>query len=388
MEILKGIVGPYKDPTESGRMNVLFKGRKGYVEVIYTSPYFARYYHGVFAPPAEHSEILAFYDGTNYYYLSTVVNHSEFMGQTATEEDGSPAKLSSEYNAYTPSGNPAVMTFKNEQDAGMKISNYYYKASPPSTETKIVSNVSIKSSTNNRLILGDGPDLDCVMLKNKHGDGLTIGSTLTGFAPLKNVPYSERSVVINTLNSQTCVVENGEYQIRVNEGRDITVRNDSKGLYGFYIPDPTVIGAINPALMYGNINLISKWRDINIFTDNPVPLPNSNIFISTQGGVVQISSGGGVKIFSNNPGFKVTVQSAGGIDLLSTVGDINIEATTGNVNIKGGINTNVEGAAQLNAYGLGATNLGALTPLTLNSNAPTPVTPVVPSIPQFNVYGK
>jgi len=399
MQILKGVVGPHKDFSKSGKLRVQLtwpSKRDEMVEVFYTSPNYSTNYYGIFAPPPEHSLVLIAYDGKDYYYLSTVVDHSKHLGAVSKTEDGKFAPVYNETKFYTPSGQPAAMFFKNHRDAGLKITSYYAENEPT------VNNVTLKSTTNHELVLSDSPDMDCVILRNKHGDGMTIGGEVTEYAPKKNIPIIERSITLKSLNSHRCVVDQGEYSVTIVDGRDITLRNESRGSNGFYVPDPTQIGPINPLKMYGNINLISKFRDINIYTDNPPPVAggispatvnvDSNIYISTNNqvplqGMIQINANGDVKIFGRTG--RVLIQSAGDIDLTSELGNVNIQALVGEVNIKSGTQTNIGATTTLNAYGLGETNLGAGTPLYLNKagNSPSVDLPTV-ELPAFNAYGK
>ena len=202
----------------------------------------------------------------------------------------------------------------------------------------------------------------------------------------------------SSLNSHRCVVQNGEYSLTVNNGRDITIRNNSVGTHGFYFPNPLDPNLkMSPLLHFGNINLISKWRDINIYTDNPAYLPPgfpSNIYISTDKGFIQLKSTGDVNIYSNLG--KVVVQGQLGIDLIATTGDINLHAQAGNVNIKSNLDTNIAATLNLNAEGVTSTNLGSGSPLHLNKPAGSGATTATVDMPiatpellqKYNVYGK
>lgn len=380
MEILKAIVEPYRSFDPENIINAVLLPGPVNIKVKYTSPNHQRYFYGLFAPPTVGSEILVYSDNSEYYYLTTIVGHGEMLGKISKDIEGNAAPLYSDRKMFDPFGNPTAMFFKNHKDAGLKIQNYYAQGEP------IVNQVELKSSKNQQIILSDSPQANGVIIKNSPGDYICLGGPVQiPYTPNPTKGYIPRGMEINTFGTQQCIVGHGSYKIQVTEGRDITLTNTSEGLYKLKNLSESSTGG-DPGLMWGNINLISKWRDINIFTDNPSPnAANSNIFISTQKGIVQINSGGDIKLFSK---FKVTVQAESGIDLLSTGGDINIEATGGNVNIKGGINTNVEGTTQLNAYGFVATNLGALTPLTLNSVTQTALPSLSEVAPRKNAYGR
>lgn len=382
MEILIGTVGPYTDTeTNSGRMNVNFGGST-YVPVIYTSPNHSRYQHGFFAPPEIHSKVLVAFDGNQYYYISTIVDWPDAFGAVATDKTGRRLPLYSD-KVHDTSGRPCSMMMKNSMDAGIKIDSIY-------EADALVNGVTVKSSQGHKLVLSDSAKSDAIFLQNKDNDGIVISGG-------SSEPYAGGCIKITATNSHSCVVKHGDYQVKVNDGRDITLRNDSKGMYAYYVPDPITNPApvgINPALQYGNINLISKFRDINIYTDVPVAQkailpPNfSNIFISTNQGMVQINSNGDVKIFSNTGG--VTVQSLGDINLVSTGGAINLQSTLG-INLNTLADININATQNLNAQGTISTNLGSGSPLHLNKARgaiPAPPAPIPPELPTLNVYGK
>lgn len=382
MEIFKAIVEPYRPGDPENIINAVLLPGPVTIKVKYTSPNHQRYYYGFYAPPPVGSEILVAYekDTTEYFYLSTIVDHGTSLGQVSKDSFGNPANLYSEYKYVDPSGNPTAMFFKNHKDAGLKIQNYFTPGEP------IANQVTLKSSARHQLLLSDGPGGNCVILQNADGDNITIGGDIT--LPYKpSLPYICRGITINSQNTQQCLVTNGSFEVKVTNGREITLQNESRGDYALYIPNPTESPAGNPLLRYGNINLKTSYRDINIFTDNPIPgLVNSNVYISTQAGLIQLNSGGEVKIFANTG--KVTVQALNGIDMHAITGDINIEAKAGNVNIRSGLATNIGATTQLNAYGLATTNLGAGTPLNLNTTTQTGIPPLPGELPRLNVYGK
>lgn len=391
MEIYEARVDYHRDFTKSGKFwATLIDGPPGSVEVTYTSPYFDKHITGVFSPPCQNSRILITKLGEYYYYLSTIVDHDFNYGISPKDYNGSPLPLNSEKNAYNTSGQPTVMTFKNSEGAGLKMTRLY------EINKDIVNDTRLESTQGHKLVLSDSPNMDCVVLSNKDGDGITISGR-------KSTPFSARSIEIKSDNSHTCTVQMGEYYVRVVDGRDVTIRNDSIGTFGF-LPTPSNMSptnpGINPLLQFGNINLVSKWRDINIYTDTPtiVPWTRSNIFISTTKGFVQINSMGDVSIFSNLG--SVSIQSAGDLNLMSLSGNVNIESKVGSINLKTNNPTiglgdiNVDAGAVLNAQGLLGTNLGSgVSELHLNKPKEDPdnlvlVLPGAPSIPTLNVYGR
>lgn len=386
MQILKGTVATNKDTSKSGKIWVLLDiDKSNAVQVIYTSPFFNRFNHGIIAIPNVYSQVLVAYDGKNYYYLSTVVDYHDEFGSITTDGVGKPASIFGDPKVYDSSGVPSKMEFKNDKDAGLTLTTFYENKKP------IVNDVTLRSSQGNELVLSDSPKQDVIMLKNKHGDGITIAGGAS-------TPFANRCIQIKTQNSHVCTVAKGEYSVTVSDGRDVTIRNDSTGKSAIYIPPLPILGpppvGSTPILQYGNINLISKFRDINIYTDVPdaqvatLPRNFSNIYISTNQGMVQINSNGDVKIFSKTG--RVTVQSLGDINLVSNEGSINLQAAAG-INLNTLANININATQNLNAQGVISTNLGSGSPLHLNKLGgaiPAPPQPIPPELPRLNVYGK
>lgn len=384
MDIYKAIVEPYRPYDAENIINAVILPDKLPIKVKYTSPNHQRYFYGFFALPALGSEILIAYDKERqeYYYLSTIVDYAPDLGKISKNSNSDPADLYSAYKNFDTNGNPTAMFLKNQKGAGLQIQNYF-------ADGEITNEVRLKSSSNSELILSDTPGSKCVTLKNSDGDNITIGGEID--TPFRlGPPHIARGIVFNSLNTQQFLVGTGAYEVRVTDGTDVTLTNLSRGNNKAYVPpNLTPPEGTNPNLQFGNINLITKFRDINIFTDNPAASAiDSNIYISTQNGMVQINSGGDVKIFSQG---KVTIQATEGLDLQTLTGDINIEAKTGNVNIKSTGDTNLNSTA-FNV-------LAATTNITQNVGAPatpapvffvggTPVTPLPVETPKLNVYGK
>lgn len=384
MRILKGFVSDIQDIYQSGKFRVNFdKNNNDSHEVFYTTPFFSRWEFGLVAIPAVGSQVLVYYDddtagSKNYYYLCTVFDAPIYLGVL---DKFSP--LLKEKSFYTEDGYPKAIIFKDHKGAGLKISNYSSEKKKSNS-----SRVSLNSVQGHKLILSDDPTRDCVILKNKDGDGITITANRSRFA-------GDNTIVIKSRSSQNCVVDNGEYVIRVNDGRDITIQNDSVGTNRPYVPPvnpldpPSPLG--NPLQQYGNVNLISRWKDINIYTgaDNLVNGIGGSVYISTLNGIVQINSVGEVKIFSAS---SVTIQAVGDLNLMSVAGNVNIQGQ--NINMNSVLSTNIAATTTLNAQGIVGTSIGSGSRLDLNKvggaiDADTLAGMVkVPDIPTLNAYGR
>lgn len=395
MQIFKGTVQAYKPSSNpDNKMWVVLDGKDFEIEVIYTSPAYQRHYYGVYSKPPVTSEVLVAYDGRKYYYLSTIVDYHENLETRSKNTAGQDLPLFSDRMMSNPSGVPTTMMFKNDLGAGLDIKDFRGKNAITNQPEPIVSHVELQSANGHKLLLGASPEMNCVMLQTKDKDGIVIGGPVPiGSLGKPGIPYAKGQITITSLYDHLCTVKKGSYKLKIKDGRDITIENNSRGTFNIFQQDPTQFqgpGA-KPSLQFGNLNLISKFRDINIYTDNPVPgvMPPpgfSNIYISTSNGTIQIKSGGDVVILSNG---NTTVQSVGDLNLVSQTGNVNIQAALNVTTQALGGNTDIQSSQDTNIVGFGSTNLGSgSAPVTLNSVAQVPVVPLEPTVPLFNVYGR
>lgn len=344
MKIYRGIVSHNLSENKNGKLfvNLLHKPTKDQaVWVTYTSPYFNRNMGGMIAIPNHGAEILVIQDDefNEYYYLSTIVDDPVTLGVNNTQLK---EQLINDKLVYDATGTPMSISIKDYTGAGLRISDWKDPQKGRSAR------VDLTSQQRHGVILSDSPNQDNVIIRNKDGDGITITAN-------SNIANASNTIKTWSKSSQRCIVDNGEYSVTVNDGRDLTLRNNGAGIFGPNIPDP-----LNPTLGFmrqsGNVNLQSEYKDINISTNNPWGIDflgrsSGNVYISTsklgngllnppwyglnpalqsQPTIIQISSGGKVDIFG---GTSVNVQT--------TTGDISLRALTGAVNIHGTAGVNI-----------------------------------------------
>ena len=395
MEILKGTVQPYRPSDAPNKIWVRLDDNSYFdTEVVYTSPVFQRHYYGIFAKPPIGTEVLVAFDGFTYYYISSIVDQHPNYGSDSKTTDGQPLPLFSESKMVNSSGEPSTMMFKNDENAGLSIKSVKDKNPITKERDPIANQVELRSSSGNKLVLNDSPMANCVILETTNHDGIMIGGKVPiGSFGKPGMPLAMGQIKITSTYDHMCVVKNGSYKLNIKEGQDITIKNESRGFNSFFALDPLAVPGpgYRPSLMFGNINLVTKFRDINIYTDNPAPgvVPPagfSNIFISTSNGLIQLKSGGDIVIYSVG---KTTVESVGDLNLVSQTGNVNIQAGLG-ITAKALVgNVDIQATQAANVVGFASTNLGSgATPVTLNSVVQQPIAPLVPTVPQFNVYGR
>lgn len=290
MIFLKGSVDSVIDVDRSGNFEVNISGRSipSGSKINYVSPFFDPFRGGILALPAVGSEVIVAYDESlgEYFYFGTIVGKSKFSpGSDSSYVDD----VAGNNRAYNRENMPAVMSFTNSDGAGLKINNYLGGNYEPT-----VKSVVIESTQGHRLELSDSPSRDQVALKNKNQEGITI----TGES---NAVKDARCIDIKTLNSIRTRAVLGEVRVDLTHGRDITIKNGSDGRAGGGETSSIGLGihAPNPA---GNLNLVTSYKDINIYTENT---PNvisgkaGRVLISTPQGVIQLKSGSdGLTIYS------------------------------------------------------------------------------------------
>jgi hypothetical protein len=336
---------------------------KDLINIVYTSPYYAIATGGVLAIPEIGSEILCAEDDTDpnkivYYYVSTIVRERSPNNKHGAKLDGFPI-IPGKYN-INPDKSSAIKTFQDERSTGLRISSYR------SEKSGYTSSVTLNSLENN-IVLSDSPNQEGIFILNRNLDGISIIGD-------KNIAHGANSIQIRSAGSQKCEVENGSYLVNVKDGQDITLINQSKGTYAPLAISPMFPSSPTPELQFGNINLISSLKDINVFCNSLI----GSIYIGTPGPLIQITADGFINIISKT---MINIDSQVAINLRTT-GLLNLEGGAG-VNIKSLGPINIKSDTVLAAEGGVSTFVGAggISPLQLNFPAGTPAKALLPTPP-------
>lgn len=325
MKIYTAQVKSTLDLARMGIIQVACEDEPKITEAYYTTPYHRPFTTGgMFAIPAERSNILIAFDEktSKAYYLSTIIDSpqidvaasiitdsvtqltppniaSAFLGNVAKKVFKSPlvgdqTKL---YEGFA----PAVMKFKNDEDNGLSITDKNAK--------KYMVNETRLNSGGKYLSLNSSPEIDCVQLDNGHGDFLKITGMPQSAVGLP--PDPKRSLQAKTFLSQEFVSDRGGIDLRVVEGKDINIENDSTGFMSVF-----GVGGFRS----GNVNIFSKWKNIRLAAKGFIFPPNI-------GGQIILETALS-KIFTTNLGI---AMKAG----LPVVGaSLEMDAATGTVIIK------------------------------------------------------
>lgn len=378
MKIYTAQVKSSLDVARMGIIQITCTDEPRATEAYYTTPYHKPFRTGgMFAIPAENSNILIAFDDKNLkaYYLSTIIDADEagkannvakslvqvvanpvaaaatgplgfltkpLLNKVAdklfkTPIVGDQTKL---YEGFA----PAVMKFKNDEDNGLSITDKNAK--------KYMVNETRLNSGGKYLSLNSSPEIDCVHLDNGHGDFLKITGMPQSAVGLP--PDPKRSLQAKTFLSQEFVSDRGGIDLRVVEGKDINIENDSTGFMS--------VGGVG-GFRSGNVNIFSKWKNIRLAAKGFIFPPNV-------GGQIILETALS-KIFTTNLGI---AMKAG----LPVVGaSLEMDAATGTVVIKNTISkiimTNIGislrcGLASIELTPAGVINLTA--PLGINLITP------------------
>ena len=369
MKFYVGTVVSNIDRSQSGEMLVRFpKLYDNSPQVVtYTSPFCKANAGGFIAIPEVGDQILALYNenpgsGENsIYYHSTIIKTEISNDPAPSNENFSPLRSSdSKAQIYGEKNKPVTQTFTNIAGAGLYIQREF-------TDSKISNNVTMRSEGGEEVNVGPLG----VQLRNADGDSITLNG------PEPNDAYGARTMAIQTQSSQEYKCVAGDINMKIVEGGDINIENNSFGIF-----------ALPP--WFGNIRLKSRFRDITLAALGPA----SKVHIVTNGTQLIVDSTGGVKIVT-----------AGDINFAAPTGNITMTAG-GSVRIVGGTNSalplpptahfgNAGGITEVNGSPVAVNNQ----PLVFNAGAPgsditnsTPIAPApaVPGIPPVivtNDYG-
>jgi|5_EtaG_2_1085323.scaffolds.fasta_scaffold01661_4 hypothetical protein len=317
MKFVVGTVTSNADASRSGLLEVrfpkIFDGNPQ--KVTYTSPYCKINSGGFIAIPEKDDQILALYNEdlipgeSLFYYHSTILRDREFVGDEKPNPNFKPLRSSDpKAQIYNKDNKPATQTFTNPVGAGLYIQRDF-------SDSSISNNVTLKAESGDEINLGPLG----FQVRNPQGDSII----LTGSNP--NDGYAAQSFSVETESNQEYKCTSSDITMKIIDGGDINIINDSTGNVGLQ-------GIGGP--WSGNIRLKSKYRNIDLAALGE----GSHVNIITQGATIQVDSLG-----------KVTISSGGDIQLQSAE-NVNINATK-RVNIFGGEGVQVgsTGTVELNA---------------------------------------
>lgn len=331
MLIKRGIIQDNADTSKSGVIKIKdIDTNEDNLEMKYSSPYFMRNEGGVVAIPEPGAEILYAVDDTGtgeLHYITTIVNQPTSIG--LRNKNVNVPLIINKDRLYSKEGVPQAICFKDSNNAGLTVSNLSDK------KDGIECRVELRSMGNHRFVLSENPSDDAVLIKNSDGDGIRI-TTRSDYAP-------NNSILSYCNGPQWHTVNGSEYNIDVINGRDINIKNDS---FGDMAPP-------NATKQAGNINLITTYRDINLFAEG-ADGAGGNIFITTAKNTIQITAAGEVNIFSGGNihiigDNDINIKAYNNLNLEGK--NVNIKSNQGATQIKSDTNLKIESAGEASIKG-------------------------------------
>jgi len=278
------------DPGRSGafRAKIASEGNDEQT-VYYVSPYGSNAQGAFIAVPEVGTQVLVckVTGGTSWYYLGTT-----FAPEPA-EVDGAKVKDAQvmpfervDPEIYKARGTPMKYVFKSPQGAGITMSDEY---NPEFFNRK----TEISSGGAKKITMTEAPTIDSIVLDSGNGSRIT----------LTDDPQSQglaaRSVEVFSVGPQKYINKESQTDIVVHSaGRELQLLNQASGIEW------------GPGTPCGNVNIQSKRRDVNVFTQGE----SGRIFIeclNEQGANQQIV---------------IETNGADGAITIKTNGDVNIDA--------------------------------------------------------------
>lgn len=325
-----------------------------FVHVNFTSPYANRGKGGLagHGPEVGSKVIICELDNEKdqYYFIASIFDVLENTSEgdevtEVTEKTSTEQKI--KIGDPTRTGYPGEeIVLQNDKGCGLRLTDVQTK--------NVIDERSELYTFGKRVTVNNNPFINSILLDaDVYNESETARLELVGDDP-KNTTKGHHSFNLLTTGQHYYVSEEG-ILMQVTNGSEINIMNDSIGTNSMSAP----------ALQFGNINLQSRYRDINLFGQGPTSqirlqttaaTPAGGIYLDSKGGKVQIISGTAVEI------------SAPSISL-NALGNLSLKAT-GSLGLQ---------AAKIDIKGTGPINMDGL-PVYINSNKALPINiPVVPT---------
>jgi hypothetical protein len=326
--IVKDNTNVYKDGSFWAIIPALDKNKAKLIT--YTSPYYRVNSGGMIAIPEKDTQILVLHnenpqeDESEFYFQSCIVKQKVTDGAKLNPNFKPIAENDPKATTYGTDAKPTTQSFTNIAGAGLYIQRDF-------SREKIQNNVIVKAESGEEVNVGPLG----VQIRNNEGDSIVLNGTDP------NDGYAARSLSISTRTSQQYLCLNSDINMRVENGGDINIENNSNGMMS--------IGQL-----FGNVRIKSRWKDVILAALGG----SSKIHIVTQTGRIKIDGESGlVEIFSPTD---IKINSAGNLDL-NALGNISMNAGVG-VNINGGTSATFNGGpmTQINSTGNLQMNAGTI----------------------------
>lgn len=273
--IVKDNTNVYKDGSFWAIIPALDKNKAKLIT--YTSPYYRVNSGGMIAIPEKETQILVLHNEnpqeneSEFYFQSCIVKKKVTDGAKLNPNFKPIAENDPKATTYGTDAKPTTQSFTNMAGAGLYIQRDF-------SREKIQNNVIVKAESGEEVNVGPLG----VQIRNNEGDSIVLNGTDP------NDGYAARSLSVTTKTSQQYVSLNSDINMRVNDGGDINIENNSTGVM-----------SISP--QHGNVRLKSRYKDITLTAGHLGNPKTGNIHIVTPQGKIRIDGQTGViELFSLN----------------------------------------------------------------------------------------
>ena len=327
--------------------------------IVYTSPFKAGEFGGMAFPPLAPETILVCQpdDETQmWFYLSTVFRNPQGKAYGDPVKDEQQAQINKvDKDIYKSKGIPMKWVLASPEghkivfaeEEGKKPEEIPHPDSSHGGELNVQleneeewenKRLEIISSKGKALKFLDSKDQECIYLINEHRDGLKITSELS------NPQSAARSIELESLGPIKTISREGQIDMWVDDGKEINIINNSTGLNTGKLTDETP-DSHGEEEWYGNINLESKYSDVNL----QAMAPGGRIFLRCPNE--------GAQLYGSSPFSTPTLQTieleTRGEDSIIRIyskGSVQIRAESGDLDFgaAGDCNINVDGEVNIN----------------------------------------
>jgi len=290
--------------------------------IYYVSPYASNSEGGFLAIPEPGVEILVCrpVGSQSWYYLGSTFSPEpqQSTGPVVNASESKPLSRIEPY-MYRAKGAPMFYVFKGPDGGGLTIAE-------EQNASMFNKKVELNSPLNKTVSLIDSPDIDSIILDSGNGSKIT----LTSDPKRDDIPA--RSVEIYTVGPQKYINDESQTDVVVLKGgRELQILNEANGVEW------------GDAAICGNVNIQSKKKDVNIFTQ----ADKGRIFIEclNEAGSDQV-----IEIQTNGIDGAIRIKTNGKVDI--DAANIGINASE-SINMKAGGVINIEAGGNLSLKSAG-----------------------------------
>ena len=308
------------DPARSGsfRAKVSAEGNEEQT-IYYVSPYGSNAAGAFIAIPEVGTEVLVCKPtgSSSWYYMGTTFasepKDAEPTGSGGELKDATLMTVErADPEMYKARGTPMRYLFRSPEGAGILMSDEY---NPEFINKK----TEITSTGSKKITLHDGPAIDAITIDSGNGSRITLTDDP------QNQSMAARSVQVESVGPQKYICTESQTDVLVGEGgRELQLLNNANGV---------AWGSTNA----GNVNVQSKWKDVNVFTQ----AEQGRIFIEC---LNENGSNQQIVIETNGTGGGIIIKTKGSISIaadesinMKAGGDLNIECSKFSVNAGGSV---------------------------------------------------